>query len=433
MVTPLGRWAAVVKLSVLAVATLVMGTGAWAQIGPPANDNFSAAQLLVGEYGRVDYGSVTNDNSGATAEPGEPNHAGQVPTATLWYRWTASSDAPVEFDTFNSGVPTVLAVYLGNTLANLNQLVANVSINPVNPRNADGSGLNPINAYNATSGVKFNAKRGVTYYIAAGSRPGGRRGSIVLSWAYHSSGVFRLSADTYTCSETESHDPIPGNNAGQSARGARITVTRLFGASGKVHVDFTLSDGVPNPPYTNAATLGTDFTFPAQTTLTFDDYEMSKSFIIPIRDDGGFGSIANGNPGRMGIGQLNRTFNVTLTDVRLDGLENTNVLSKPRLDTDHTNAVVTILDMDIAMGYPPIFTNDIGNFERRYYRIPETVGTADIPVFRVDIGGASVETHYVIDSTTAPGSNTRYDTFDLQAGSDYASPAWADTPASKNP
>src|SRR5260221_13186459 len=83
--------------------------------GAPANDNFANATVLIG-----DFGTTNGSNIGATAEPGEPNHAGVKPSASIWYQWTATADASVEFDTFNSGCDTVLAVYVGSALAGPN-------------------------------------------------------------------------------------------------------------------------------------------------------------------------------------------------------------------------------------------------------------------------------------------------------------------------
>lgn len=410
----------------------------------PANDNFASAQTLTG-----DFGSITADNTGATAEPGEPNHAGLKPRASIWYQWTASTDGAVEFDTYNSSIDTVLAVYVGGTLGTLNQVVANDDINTVNPVTVRRTGNNPyfVNPYLGPSGVKFNAARGTTYYIAVdgyrknnSSLPG--EGPIVLSWAYHPSGVFRFTADTYFCSETESDGAADGSSA-DSPAGMRITVTRLFGSSGKAVASFQLTDGAPViDPITgniiyNGATNGIDYNTPAQTNLVFDNEEMSKSFIIPIIDDSFFSPpMANRNPGRMGMCRYSRIFNIALTGVALDPLEDPTVLSPPRLEAAHSQAQITIYDMDmINVAYQGFNTNGdcswssnmqgtngIVNFERTSYRVHRDAGMIRIPVYRVGGDpqkGASI--HYIINSHLPP-EDTGVNSFDLQAGSDYASP-----------
>src|SRR5207248_6373361 len=105
----------------------------------PANDNFASAQVLSGKFG-----TLTADNTAATVETGEPNHAGLPPKASVWYQWTATEEGPVEFDTYNSSIDTVLAVYTGSTLANLNMVVANDDINSSNPQGVGGDDFGAV-------------------------------------------------------------------------------------------------------------------------------------------------------------------------------------------------------------------------------------------------------------------------------------------------
>jgi hypothetical protein len=147
-------------------------------------------------------------------------------------------------------------------------VVANDDINTTNPENPDrqdvyrGGRLNDPyrdNPYLGPAGVKFNAKRGTTYYIAVSGTHKNNgsvlaQGPIVLSWAYHSSGVFRFSKNFYLCTEAESDDPQDGSTS-PSPRGLRVTVNRLFGAKGKVVVSFDFTDGL--------ARLGRDYKAPS--------------------------------------------------------------------------------------------------------------------------------------------------------------------------
>jgi hypothetical protein len=294
--------------------------------GAPPNDSFANAVLLTG-----DFGTVTGSTVGATSElpAGEPPHAGLGPKNSIWYKWTATADGPIEFDTFNSQCDTVLAVYVGDNLRTLSQVVANDDINTYNPENPNGSqpqyshtiGYTDAftkNPYLGPSGVKFNAKHGTTYYIAVdGTSKGGTappaQGQVILSWAYNSSGVFRFSRYYYLAADSESDKPVHSSES-SSARGTVVTVTRLFGSSGKVIVTWDLTNGT--------AVLGTDYSAPTNRQLVFEDGETSKSFIIPIIDDGGNGSVAIANPGRIGL--INTFpisyFNVLLTNAVLDPL-----------------------------------------------------------------------------------------------------------------
>src|SRR6266516_1252771 len=105
-------------------------------LAQPANDNFADAEDVTGLNGGL-FGSVTNDLSSATAEPGEPNHAGFPANATIWYRWTAPQNGEVQLDTLSSpfGSDTVLAVYTGNTLTTLRQIAANDDLFPIAQQN----------------------------------------------------------------------------------------------------------------------------------------------------------------------------------------------------------------------------------------------------------------------------------------------------------
>ncbi len=112
----------------------------------PVNDAFAARALLLGAS---DFVQGTNFN--ATAESGEPRHAGSGGGRSVWWSWTAPGTGPVVFDTFGSGFDTVLAVYTGGAV-NALTLVAS---------NDDDPGFDLL-----TSHVSFNAVAGVTYQIA---------------------------------------------------------------------------------------------------------------------------------------------------------------------------------------------------------------------------------------------------------------------------
>lgn len=101
----------------------------------PANDRFADAIVLEG----LDT-TVTVDNTLATAEAGEPAHAGFAPARSVWYAWTPPVNGPVQF---SSTVAQALAVYSGETVSNLTLIGAS-----------------------RYSWVSFQAQRGVTYHVA---------------------------------------------------------------------------------------------------------------------------------------------------------------------------------------------------------------------------------------------------------------------------
>jgi hypothetical protein len=135
-------------------ASFVVGTG-------PINDNFANAQVISGGAG-----TVTGGNAGASKEAGEPNHAGNVGGASVWYVWTAPSSGNWRFDTFGSSFDTLLGVYTGSSVSALSLVVSNDDA---------GGGL-------LTSQVFFNAVNGTTYHIAVDGY-GGVTGNVVLNWA----------------------------------------------------------------------------------------------------------------------------------------------------------------------------------------------------------------------------------------------------------
>jgi uncharacterized delta-60 repeat protein len=367
------------------------------------NDNFVSAVLLAG-----DSGSLWDNNTNATAQPGEPSHGGYPAQHSIWYQWTPTASGLAQFDTFNSAIDTVLSIYTasagGAYLTNLNYIIANDNLN-------ESYDMDPVmralsQPWIGPSGLRFNARAGVTYYVAVDSATEDT-GPIALNWAFRSAGVFRLSADAYACSENESAG-VGDATTSWSPLGVRITATRVMGSSGRVQLQFNTVDG--------SAANGTNFTCPTNTLLTFDDWEMSKSFVIPVQRSfsGGFSTNI--------VGGSNTEFNVVLTSVAFDPLENTN-LQPPRIDMAHSNSLVTILATEGPRWYGTNVGGPLVNFRRSYCRTAEWIGTANVWVSRS--GGSAdkaVETHYSIDSLPAISLNLQDNFFPLQAGSDYATP-----------
>ena len=91
----------------------------------PPNDNFADAFPLPSEFGRV---RVTT--AGSTWEAGEPAHDRRydddsVDGATVWFRWTSAETGLVSFSTERSDVDTVVAVYVGENVAELERVTLN--------------------------------------------------------------------------------------------------------------------------------------------------------------------------------------------------------------------------------------------------------------------------------------------------------------------
>jgi len=131
----------------------------------PPNDNFANAQPITGTSGFFD-----EFTRGATQEPGEPNHAGRVGGASVWFNWKAPADGVAAFDTFGSNYDTLLAVYTGGPVNNLHEVASNDDNAPDNVR----------------SRVVFTAHAGFIYRVAIDGF-GGASGFAHLHWSLRTS------------------------------------------------------------------------------------------------------------------------------------------------------------------------------------------------------------------------------------------------------
>lgn len=287
------------------------------------------------------------------------------------------------------------------------------------------------------------------------------------------------------------------NSSGNSYAygGALVTITRVGGARGRVTVEYHTADidtnsillntngflvngdlpavgpatnytyytnsfsGFTNiapgdytnitPGYTNVftnisrITIG-DYT-PVIGTLTFDDYEMSKTIVVPIP----YGQSSL-------LARPNRDFLVILTNAQVDAAESP-AISPPRVDTIFSQALVRILDVNVdPKGYSlsqkdivspdpadptgvtlitnsvPVYTttptNAVFNFQKSHYKIYRAGTNATFTIFVHRSGtNTSAQTVYYKVNNMSPyakngGTDNGDNDFPLQAGSDYATP-----------
>ncbi len=115
---------------------------------PQPNDHFTNATKVPSAGGLY-----PSNSRFSTLETSEPQHAGVADVAgSLWWMWSPAQSTNVLLDTSGSTIDTALAVYTGNTLANLIPVVAT---NDVGSKKQ---------AY-----LSFNAQGGQTYRIAVAS------------------------------------------------------------------------------------------------------------------------------------------------------------------------------------------------------------------------------------------------------------------------
>jgi hypothetical protein len=80
-------------------------------VAAPANDTFASATACSGTSF-----SVTGSNVGATAQTGEPKHAGVSGGKSVWWVWTAPAAGALTLSTAGSAFDTTLGIYTGTAV-----------------------------------------------------------------------------------------------------------------------------------------------------------------------------------------------------------------------------------------------------------------------------------------------------------------------------
>ena len=106
-----------------------------------------------------------SSNTLATVEAGEPLHAEKVGGKSMWFSWQAPATGIATFSTAGSDFDTLLAVYQGDSVGALTNVVSD----------DDGAGF-----YNSL--VQFNVVSNGVYRIAVDGA-GGASGTILLQWS----------------------------------------------------------------------------------------------------------------------------------------------------------------------------------------------------------------------------------------------------------
>lgn len=480
--------------------TNVDNSGSVPEIGDPSIAGYGAIAPVWVSWTAPADGEVTLDTIGSTGTNG-------VKLDTVLAVFTGSSLSSLSQVAANDDL------YPNFPFTQQNQTAQNIF-------NTNQPSFLPVQAYYyqpfaGPSGLRFSAKAGTTYYFAADTKASfsytfipyppyyiltqSGTGPIQFNWAYHSSGVFRFASEDvdqtgitdtngnpmllYHCAETEGANSFRGGfqhaivgpvNAGEirtttegtyynpDVNGLLVTVTRVAGSSGRALVDYSTVDGDPSrlTQGDNPAIAGVDYT-PVAGTLIFDDYEMSKTIVVPIIDDAAGFFFGAGS----GQSQPNRDFSVVLSNPRLDAAESTSV-STPRVDNIFGQALCRILDCDIdpkgwstfnqlvtnsvpvqGGGFTNVVstnvvtslipTNGVFNFSKANYRVPRDVqqwaGSTPVTVY-VNRMGTNVDSttvfyrfdNYFLNKNGIDNNNIY---FPLQPGSDYATPTPANTGA----
>jgi hypothetical protein len=139
------------RLLPIAVAAFALAAvPASAQAAPPPNDAFAAAQPLTLDV------PVQGTVADATVETGEPAHAGDRRSKSVWYSYTSPADGAVTLDACDATFDDVIATYTGTALT---AFTAGPSVDDA---------CNDLGAK-----VSLQVKAGVTVWIAIAGVEGG--------------------------------------------------------------------------------------------------------------------------------------------------------------------------------------------------------------------------------------------------------------------
>lgn len=210
-------------------------------ISDPPNDHFVNAELLEGLEGRVE-----GSNREATKQAGEPLHAGNLGGASLWYSYIPIEDGVLDLRTRGSNFDTLLALYVGEKVAELELIAANDDM---------------------TSETKFSritqaVRSGVKYTIAVDGFSN-ENGRVNLRYGFTPSAVFDV--NVFSLGNGSIHP-----NSGLQASGTEVAFT-----------------ATPDPGFTFVAWEGELLSTDNPFVLNIDqDFELTARFApLTITDD----------------------------------------------------------------------------------------------------------------------------------------------------
>jgi PKD repeat protein len=178
---------------------------------PPVNDAFTGAVTLPEP---AIYGYTYSNTSEATAEAGEPAHAGSPARHSLWYRYTASTTGHTTLDTcVESTRSTRLAVYRGTAVSALAAVAASGPVAGC----AGGLGAR----------VTFATTAGTSYMIAVDDSGG--------------AAFFGLRAQTAPANDDRANAQALSSYDGYATSGTTTAATREAGEPDHAHASGTAS------------------------------------------------------------------------------------------------------------------------------------------------------------------------------------------------
>ena len=237
-------------------ATLTLDVRGNSSFGP-ANDSFANRIVLSGA-------SVvtTGGNANATAETGEPTHAGSAAATSVWWSWTAPSSGTLTVSTAGSAPAMRSALYTGASVSAL-------------------AAFAPTTAGAST----FAVVAGTVYHLAVDSI-GNNTGAIALALSLSAPAPSRPANDNFAAATILS---------GASATTTAITNAATAEAGEPAHGDTAAAKSVwyrwtaPAAGRATVATLGSDF----DTMLSIYTGTALNALTVVIRDDDSGGNLTS--------------------------------------------------------------------------------------------------------------------------------------------
>ncbi|MDE2445706.1 MAG: hypothetical protein KGO94_05980 [Alphaproteobacteria bacterium] len=295
-----------------------------AAFGTPAfaADNFPGTTITGAS------GSISGTTVGMTGETGEPATIGGSTITSEWFSWTAPSTGTVVVGTCNpttntlTQTDTVLAVYVGNTLATLgNGITTGVAI-----VSDDDGCVSTVNV-NYASVATFAATAGTTYRIQIDTYGASAQGTFQLKWAYTNQAA---NVTTTVVGNTATEGGTTGSftlalNAMPSGTATVTLGTSPYCTFSPSTLTFGIASGTNNWPVAQTVTVtainntivdGTRTCSPATMTINGGGY--SNLALTPpsftVIDNDALVTIANGVTGNE-AGPTSATFTVTQSGV----------------------------------------------------------------------------------------------------------------------
>ena len=294
--------------------------------GPPINNNLASAQTLAGCSG-----TAIGTNVFATREGNEPNHSPDNGggNRSVWYQWQAPATGTATIDTIGTGFDTVVGVYTGTSF-------------PLNVVGKDDDSVE------RASRVQFAATAGTVYRIAVDGYNNNSSGD---------AGPIQLNFSETNCAPSSVLFSAANFSVNEAANSLTIDVTRNGSIGATATVNFSTSDsaGLTNCTVANGTASERCDYGSAAGTLRFNPGETTKSFTIPIVNDG----LAEGN----------ETFSVALNAPSGMSLASPQLATVTILENDGANAAQNPID-----GIPFFVTQQYIDF---LSRLPDPTGFAN--------------------------------------------------------